>query len=170
MNDGPASAPQPACAPQPAFTPRIVALPAAVIARVHLNVPRDAIGSAIEQAQADVEAALAQQGRAPAGAWFAHHLALAPDRFVLDVCVPLAAPLTSTGRVECATLEPMRVARWMHTGPREQLGQSWLHLAAWIRARRLRTRVDCIERWVVRPRTEQDPSRLKTELDQPLIG
>ena len=73
----------------------------------------------------EVMAAIAAQGLTPAGPWFTHHLRRPTDTFDFEICVPIAAPVTATGRVKPGRWPAMKVARTIYHGEYEGLGAAW---------------------------------------------
>src|SRR5258707_923660 len=84
--------------------PHIVQTEAELTAAIRLTIPRAEIQSVMGPAIAEVMAAIAAQGIAPAGPVFSHHLRMDPDTFDFEVGVPVMAPVSATGRVKASQL------------------------------------------------------------------
>ena len=105
----------------------------------------------------------------PAGAWFTHHLKMDPAIFDFEICVPVTAPIASSGRVTAGRLPAARVARTVYHGPYEGLGAAWGEFCAWIEAKGYKTAPDLWECYVAGPESNPDPASFRTELNRPLI-
>src|SRR5207247_1613712 len=101
--------------------PQIVQIDAQQTAFIHLTVPRAEIRNVMGPGLAEVRAALAAQGIAPAGPWFTHHLRMDPEVFDFEICVPVTAPVTAVGRVRSGRLRAATVAQTVYHGPYEGL-------------------------------------------------
>lgn len=137
---------------------------------ISMVVPRAEIQSVMGPAIREVYAAIAAQGIAPAGPWFTHHRRRPTDTFDFDVCVPVATPITASGRVQPGLLPAARVARAVYSGPYEGLGAAWGEFCNWIEANGHTPREDLWERYVVGPESSADPAAWRTELNRALIG
>ncbi len=82
--------------------PQIVRTEAQLTAVIRLTIPRAEIQTVMGPAIAEVMAAVAAQGLAPAGPVFSHHLRMDSDTFDFEVGVPLKAPVSATGRVNAS--------------------------------------------------------------------
>src|SRR5260370_15307108 len=104
------------------------------IAFVHLTIPRDQIRHVMGPGLREVKEAIAAQGVAPTGPWFTHHLRMDPETFDFELGVPVAAPISSAGRVKASELLAAIVARTIYHGGYEGLGDAWGEFSAWIDA------------------------------------
>ena len=69
------------------------------------------------------------------------------------------------GAVRAGTLPGGKVARWVHWGPFDGLGESWARLSSWIESQGLTTTDDRWETYVTRPAPDLDPQTLRTDLN-----
>jgi effector-binding domain-containing protein len=113
--------------------------------------------------------AVAAQGVETAGPWFTHHLRMDPETFDFEICVPVSAPVSATGRVRPGELRAATVARTVYHGPYEGLGAAWGEFDAWIAAEGHTPDVDLWECYVTGPESSPDPAAWRTELNRPLI-
>lgn len=150
--------------------PRVVSSPARMTAVVHLTVPRAEIQQVMGPALQEVRDVLAAQGIAPDGPWFTHHLRMAPDTFDFEVGIPVATPVTASGRVRPGELREATVVRAVHRGGYEGLPASWGQLQAWIQERGHASAADLWEVYMVGPESSPDPDDWRTELNRPLEG
>jgi len=81
--------------------PEITQTKAQPTAIVHVTVAPEKLPTVMKPGIDEVRAALAAQGIAPAGPWFAHHLRIEPTAFELEIGVPVATPVAPVGRVGC---------------------------------------------------------------------
>ncbi|MDN0074341.1 GyrI-like domain-containing protein [Crenobacter sp. SG2303] len=150
-------------------TPRIAQTDARLTAVIHLTVARAEIQRVMGPAIAEVLATIAAQGIAPTGPVFSHHLNMDPDTFDVEVGVPVASPVTRTGRVTPGELPAATVARTVYHGPYEGLGVAWGEFMAWIAAAGHEAAPDLWERYVTGPESGPDPASWCTELNRPLL-
>ncbi|MCW5979549.1 MAG: GyrI-like domain-containing protein [Bryobacteraceae bacterium] len=149
-------------------TPQIAESSAQRAAVIRLTVPRNEIRSVMGPAISDVMAAIAQQGIAPAGPLFSYHLRMDPDVFDLEVGVPVAAPVSPSGRVKPGELPAATVARTVYQGPYEGLGAAWGEFGAWIAKNGHSPRPDLWECYLAGPESSPNPADWRTELNRPL--
>jgi len=150
-------------------TPQITQTAGQLTAFVHLTVPRAEIRNVMWPGLMEVRAALSAQGIAAAGPWFTHHLRMVPDVFDFEICLPVATPFSTAGRVEAGQWPATTVARTIFHGDYEGLGAAWEEFDAWIVAKGYTPRPDLLERYLVGPEVEADPSGWRTELNRPLV-
>jgi effector-binding domain-containing protein len=150
--------------------PKIVQTAAQTTAVIRLTVPRAEIRSVMGPGRSELMAAVAAQGIATAGPWFTHHLRMDPDVFVFEICVPIATPITATGRVKPGHLPAAAtVAQTVYHGGYEGLPIAWGEFDAWIAAQGHAPGPDLWERYVSGPESSPDPATWRTELNRPLI-
>ena len=118
---------------------------------------------------AELKAALAAQGVAALGPWFTHHLRPPGEIFDFEICLPVAAPIASLGRVQAAQWPAMRMARTAYHGGFEGLGPAWGEFLAQLAGAGHKTRDDLYEVYAIGPETSADPAMWRTELSKPLV-
>ena len=141
------------------------AQPAAVI---RLTIPRSEIQKVMGPAIGEVIAAVTAQGIGPAGPVFSHHFRMTPDTFDFEVGVPITGPLTPTGRVTASELPAAKVARTVHHGGYEGLGEAWGELVRWLAAEGHTPADDLWECYTKGPESSPDSSTWCTDLYRPL--
>jgi len=149
-------------------TPQVVQTTAQAAATIHLTVPRSEMMKAFGPAVGELMAVLAEQGVAPVGAVFAHHLKMSPDVFDFEVGVRVSAPVKATGRVKPGELPAAKVARTVYSGPYEGLPAAWSEFDKWMRANGHEQAADLWELYLVGPQSTPDPADWRTELNRPL--
>jgi effector-binding domain-containing protein len=150
-------------------TPRITQTVAQLTASLHLTVPREEIRNVMGPGLREVREAVAAQGITAVGSWFTHHLRMEPDIFDFEICLPVASPFTTTGRVEAGRWPATTVARTVFHGDYAGLGAAWGEFDVWISGNGYTPRPDLWERYVVGPESGFDPSGWRTELNRPLV-
>jgi uncharacterized protein YndB with AHSA1/START domain/effector-binding domain-containing protein len=101
-------------------------------ATIHVTVPRSEIQTVMGPGLSEVMTAVTAQGIRPTGPWFTHHLKIDPATFDFEICVPVAAPVSSVGRVVSREIPSIKVAQTTYKGPYERLGAAWAEFNDWI--------------------------------------
>lgn len=148
--------------------PQVTQSVAQAAAVLHVTIPRSEIRNVMGRGYTEVMNAVKSQALTPSGPWFTHHLRTDPDVFDFEIGVPVAQPLAATGRVKPGLLPAVRVARAVHRGSYEGLGDSWGELMAWIEKAGHTPGPDFWEIYTVGPETNPDPGTWRTELNRPL--
>ena len=149
-------------------TPAIVQTAEQHAAVVHVTVRRGEIEKAMGPAIQEVVIAIASQGMAPAGAFFAHHLRLDAKMFDFEAGFPIHGVIEPTGRVYAGTLPAARVARTHYVGPYDGLFNAWAEFNAWMKAEGLMPASDLWECYLVGPESGKPPTAYRTQLNRPL--
>lgn len=149
--------------------PHIAQTAAQATAVIRLTVPRAEIQNVMGPGYRELMAAVAAQGITPVGPWFTHHLKMHPDVFDFEICVPVASPVSATGRVKPGELRAATVARTVYHGPYEGLPAAWGEFMSWIEAQGHTPAPDLWERYVSGPESSLDPAAWRTELNRPLV-
>jgi effector-binding domain-containing protein len=150
-------------------TPNIAQVPAQRTAMLHILTPRSKMQEVMGPGIGEVMAAVRAQGIGPTGPWFTHHMKITTETFDFNICVPVSAPVSLTGRVVPGERPTLKVARTIYSGPYEGLGDAWNEFMQWIDAQGHRTASDLYECYQVGPETSLDPSEWRTELIRPLL-
>lgn len=151
-------------------TPQIVQTAAQLTAFIHLRIPRNEIQNVMGPGIGELMSTIANQGVAPAGPWFSHHLKMDPEVFDFEISVPVSKPVTAAGRVQPGQLPARKVARTVYQGPYEGLGEAWGEFVDWIEANGHKPALDLWECYVAGPESGSDPSKWRTELNRPLTN
>jgi len=149
-------------------TPRLVDVPSAPAALIHITVPRAEIQQVMGPAFGELAAALAAQGITPAGPFFSHHLRMEADTFDFDLGVPVASPVAPVGRVQPGEQPGGRVAQTVYQGGYEGLSGGWSALMAWLEAEGQPHAPNLWERYLTGPADSPDPADWRTELNRPV--
>lgn len=151
-------------------TPMITQSTEQLTAVIHIIVPRDEIRHVMGPGLNELMSVLAAQGIVPAGPWFTRHLKIPDHSFDFEISVPVASPVTATGRVKPSQLPSMKVARTTYHGPYEGLGDAWGKLRVWVTSNGHTPAENLWECYVTDPASNPDPATWRTELNCPLIG
>jgi effector-binding domain-containing protein len=151
-------------------TPKLVRTPAQAVAALHLAIPRSMMQQLMGPAIGEVMAAVRTQGIGPTGPWFAHHLAITPEAFEFDICVPVSAAVTAIGRVRPWQRPALELVRTLYHGPYEGLGAAWHEFGVWTEANGIQTASDLYECYLVGPDSSRDSADWQTELSRPVIA
>ena len=150
-------------------TPRITQTVAQLTASLHLIVPREEIRNVMGPGLREVREAVAAQRIAVAGPWFTHHLRMDPYLFDFEICLPVATPFSTAGRMEAGRWPMTTVARTIFHGDYAGLGAAWGEFDKWIADSGYMPRPDLWECYTVGPESGADPSNWCTELNRPLV-
>ena len=148
--------------------PHIAQTVAQRTAFIRLTVPREEMQNVTGPGYQELMAAVAAQGIAPAGPWFAHHLRMDPDTFDIELGVPVTAAIAAAGRVQAGQLPAATVARTVYHGAYEGLGAAWGEFDAWITAQGHTPGPDLWECYIAGPESSPDAAAWRTELNRPL--
>ena len=151
-------------------TPQIVKTAVQLTAAIRLTIPREEIRNVMGAGIKEIMTTLVVQGIAPVGAWLTHHWRMDPEIFDFEICVPVATPVTATGRVKPGQLPAATVARTVYQGPYEGLAAAWGEFDAWIQANGRKPAGELWECYVYGPETGAEPSQWRTELNRPLMA
>jgi effector-binding domain-containing protein len=137
---------------------------------IHLAVPRSDMVKVMGPGIRELLDTVAAQGVSLAGPWFTHHLRMNPETFDFEICVPVSAPVTATGRVQPGELRATKVARTVYHGGYEGLDAAWREFMGWIDKQKLQPAEDLWECYVAGPETGPDSTQYRTELNRPLLA
>ena len=149
--------------------PQVVQTTAQHAAVIRITIPRADMPKVMGPGIGELMAALGAQGIAPAGPIFAHHLKMDAATFDFELGIPVAAPISATGRVKPGQLPAVTVARTTYHGPYERLGPAWGEFEVWIAANGHTSAPDLWECYVSGPESSPDPSTWRTEFNRPLV-
>lgn len=150
-------------------TPQIVQVDSQRTAVIRLTVARHEMPLVMGPAMQEVIDAVTAQDAGIAGPLFSHHFRLDPGLFDFEVGVPVERAVTPAGRVVPGELPAATVARAIHTGPYEQLGEAWGALLQWLAGAGHEPAPSLWERYLSGPESSPDPAQWRTELNRPLL-
>lgn len=132
------------------------------------NVPVGEIHSFFDSAFGRLPEFLEAQGVLIAGPAFARYFSAPGETFDLEVGFPTDRKIASADGIEASSLPDADVARLVHEGGFDGLGESWIRLANWIVAQGLEEGTSSWEVYLNEPTPEMDPAELRVELNWPL--
>ncbi len=150
-------------------TPVVVKTVAKLTAFIPVTVPRAQIRHVMGPTLKELHAAIAEQGVAPAGPWFTHHLRISTDVFDFEMSVPVASPVAAAGRIKPGRWPAMTVARTVYRGAFENLGVAWGEFNAWVTSNGHTPAKDLFECYLKGPESSPNPADWQTELNRPLV-
>jgi effector-binding domain-containing protein len=144
-------------------------------AAIPMTVPMDGLSSAVDSAFPELFGWLASQGIPPAGPPLIRYLVIdMAGELRIELAVPVAAPVTGSGRIQPGTLPEGRYAVLRHTGPYDGLIASNAALQRWAQEHGIefdtwdtaqgsawRSRA---EHYLTDPSQEPDPGKWETDV------
>jgi effector-binding domain-containing protein len=149
--------------------PQILQTTAQLTAFIPVVIPRAQIREVMGPGLEELKATVAGQGIEITGPWFTHHVRLDPDVFDFEISVPVASPVTASGRVRPGECPAMTVARTVYHGGYEGLGAAWEEFDERVGAHDHLLMPDLREVYLVGPWTHPDPADWQTELVRQLV-
>lgn len=139
------------------------------IASVKLHTKMSEISANIGQGLGLVAGRLTAAGTAPVGMPFViyHELIDQETSGDMEMCMPVAAPFAGDDEVTGRELEGATVARTLHTGPYEELGQAYQAILAWITEHGHQVVGPPREHYLNDPTTVA-PAEIQTRIDFPI--
>ena len=136
---------------------------------IRTQITMDRIAQVMGPLFGELHGYMQQNGRAPAGMPFAiYHCMEEGGDVDLECGMPVAEPLAGTDRIRAGELPGGTVATVTHTGPYDQLRQTWTALTAWMKSQGLEPAGAPWEVYVTDPGAEPDPSKWRTDIFFPV--
>lgn len=148
--------------------PELVDVPPATTAVICGTVAMGELADFFDRSFSRLAPAIAGQGVSIAGPAFALYHGQPGATADLEVGFATDRAVRTDGDVRAGSLPGGPVARLVHRGAYDRLGESWGRLRAWIEAHGLTPGHDLWEVYVTEPSPEMDPADLRTELNWPL--
>jgi effector-binding domain-containing protein len=149
-------------------TPELITTSATPTAVVREVVPMSALAPFYDRAFSVLPKTVAGQGVAITGAAFGYYFGMPGETVDLAAGFPTDRPVEPEGGVIAGELPGGRVARVVHTGSYDGLGEAWQALGAWIGEQGLTPGGEFWEVYVTEPSPDMDPADLRTELYWPV--
>ncbi len=108
-------------------------------------------------------------GVAPAGPPFVIYHEFGTEGIDAEVSVPIDEPIAAAGKTESRVLPAMTVARTVHLGPYEKLGDAYTALWNWIKSHGFEVAGPVQERYLNGPGDRVASSEYRTEIEMPII-
>jgi effector-binding domain-containing protein len=148
--------------------PELVSAEPVTTAVVRGIVPVAGLREFFDASFTDLARTTAEQGVALLGPAFGLYRGPFGDTVDLEVGFPVDRAVRTDGNVVASRLPGGRVARMTHSGSFDGLVESWMRLAAWLRAQGHSPADERWESYVTQPSPEMDPRDLRTELSWPV--
>ena len=108
-------------------------------------------------------------GVSPSGPPFVIYHAFGAEGVDAEVSVPTSEPVAAAGRIESRVMPAMTVARTVHVGPYEKLGDAYAALSGWIMGHGFQAAGPIQERYVNGPGDGVAASEYRTEIEMPVV-
>jgi effector-binding domain-containing protein len=144
--------------------PELADLNQTTTAMTHGVVPMAEIAAFFDRSFSELATVLDRQGIAPTGPAYARYAGPPGETADLEVGFPVHDSVAPEGQVHPSSLPAGPVARLVHAGGYDQLGEAWGRLGAWIAGQGLTPGADLWEVYVTEPSPDMDPADLRTEL------
>ncbi len=108
-------------------------------------------------------------GVRPAGPPFVIYHQFGTEGIDAEVSVPTAGPVTATGKIKSRVLPAMTVARTLHVGPYEKLGEAYAAVSAWIKRNGFEAAGPIQERYLDGPGDRVASTEYRTEIEMPIV-
>ena len=145
--------------------PELASTGAVTTAAIRRTVPMDEMASFYDTAFRTLVEALDRQGIAPAGPAFGLYHGAPTETADVEAGFATDRPVEADGDVVASSLPAGRVARLVHRGAYDALGESWERLHSWAVAQGLQPGSTMWEVYVTKPSPDMDPADLRTELN-----
>jgi effector-binding domain-containing protein len=150
--------------------PTVVDVDATTTAVIAAVVPMADMAAFFDSTFSTIGPVLAGQGVTPVGPAFAAYHGAPGEEADLEAGFPIGAPLRGVGDVQPSALPAGRVARVVHAGGYDGLGDAWARLHGWLGSQGLTPGELLVEVYVTEPTPDMDPATLRTELNWYLAG
>lgn len=147
--------------------PELIEVEPTTTAVIRGVVPMTEITTFYDRSFTEVATVIGRQGRSPLGA-FGLYLAPPADVIELEVGFVVDGEVEPAGDVVPSSLPGGRVARLVHHGAYDGLGEAWGGLMAWVSDQGLTPAGAMWEVYVTEPTPETDPASLRTDLFCPV--
>ena len=148
--------------------PEVVTLEPTTAAVVRGTVAAEEITDFFDRSFSVLGEAIAAQGVSPTGPAFGLYRGLPDETIDVAVGFPTDRPIEPDGSAEAGELPGGRVARVVHAGAFDGLGEAWQRLGAWIAEQGMSPGETYWEVYVTEPSPDMDPADLRTELNWPV--
>ena len=149
----------------PTKAPVIDQAPGRRVLYQHFVVSMEDLPQTIQRSMAALYERITHSGIVPAGPPFVtYYSAAAP--WEVDICAPVATPITPHNDFNYVELPATRVVSLVHVGPYEQLGRTYDEIESFIRERGLRKNGPPRETYLSPPNTPSD--QVQTIVEWPI--
>lgn len=125
------------------------------------------IGETLSELYPEIAAVLSDRDIAPTAPPYARYHSFTDEGVDIEAGIEVAAPFEDAGRVRGSELPGGRMAVFLHTGPYDQLGETYAEINAWVESSDEQALPGSWELYVDDPSTTA-PAQLRTEIFVPL--
>jgi effector-binding domain-containing protein len=130
--------------------------------------PQDDLPAFIKASFSDLFGRLRLLGVSPSGPPLVIYHEFGADGIDAEVSVPIGEPIATAGKIKSRVLPAMTVARTLHLGPYEKLGDAYTALWNWIRSHGYEVAGPVQERYLNGPGDRVAPTAYRTEIEMPV--
>jgi effector-binding domain-containing protein len=130
---------------------------------------QDALPGFIKAAIPELLRTLRLLGVGPSGPPFVIYHDFGAEGVDAEVSVPIDDQVVAAGRIETRVMPAMTVARAVHVGPYETLGDAYAGMWNWIRGQGFEAAGPIQERYLNGPGDHVTPSEYRTEIEMPVV-
>ncbi|MFI5720223.1 GyrI-like domain-containing protein [Nocardia sp. NPDC051750] len=145
--------------------PQLLEIAESTLAVVHGRVSPEEIRDFFDRSFSRLAAVIAAQDVVITGPALARYGTATEDAEEITLGFPVDRHIRPEGEVVAGQLPAGRIARLVHRGSFDGLGQSWNLLHSWITEQGLTPGTDRWEVYVTEPSPEMDPADLRTEIN-----
>jgi effector-binding domain-containing protein len=138
------------------------------ILSIRKHCPQADIPAFIGRCFGDLYGRLGMLGVEPAGPPFVIYHEFGPDAIDAEVCVPVGESVAAAAPIVARTLPAMTVARTLHVGPYDQLGDAYAALTDWMARTDHVADGPMFERYLNSPDEVASPAEYRTEIEVPI--
>ena len=149
-------------------TPELMTVEPVTTAVVRGTISAEEVTDFFDRSFSVLGEAMGAQGVNPAGPAFGLYRGIPDETMDLEVGFPADRAIESDGSVEAGELPGGRVARVVHAGSFDGLGEAWQGLGGWIAEQGLTPGETFWEVYLTEPSPDMDPADLRTELNWPI--
>jgi effector-binding domain-containing protein len=128
----------------------------------------DGIKETLGEIMSSVWSYAMSHGGIPAGPPITRYFSWSEDAVELEALVPLVAPIAGEGEVVAGELPGGEVARAVHEGSYESLGDTHMALGQWLKEQGVTPSGPCWEVYLTDPGEVADPADYRTEIVYPV--
>jgi len=131
--------------------------------------PQDDVPGFLKAAFPELLGRLHLLGVAPSGPPLVIYHEFGSQGIDAEASIPIGEPIDPAGTVDCRVLPAMTVARTVHVGPYEKLGEAYAALSDWIRRHGFEIAGPVQERYLNGPGDRVASTEYRTEIEMPIV-
>ncbi len=140
-----------------------------VVVSIREKLPQDRMPAFIGSTMGELFGFLGRSGVEPVAPPFVIYYEFGPHEIDAEVCVPIAALIEGTDRIRASVIPRMTVARTLHVGPYEQLGEAYRAISEWTDEHGIEPAGPVRERYLNGPGDDgAAPADYRTEIEVPI--